>query len=87
MVSQFHDIRGMLIDYEGKLGKIDFDSKMNREILSKLIFAHDLPFKIVEWRVFSKYKKNLNEDCKYIYRRMGNCDVMKKYDIDKENLK
>ena len=55
MVPEFHDIGGMLIDYEGKLRKRKFDSKINREILSELIIAHDLPFSIVEWRVFRKY--------------------------------
>ena len=77
----------MLIDYEGKLRRRKFDSKMNREILSKLIIAHDLPFSIVEWRVFRKYQKYLNEDCRSISRRTAKCDVMKKYEIEKENLK
>ena len=49
----------MLIDSEGKLKKRKFDHKMNREILSELIITHDLPFSIVEWRVFRKYQKNL----------------------------
>ena len=47
-------MRGMLIEYEGKLRRRKSDSKMNREILSKLIITHDLPFSIVEWRVFRK---------------------------------
>ena len=49
----------MLIDSEGKLKKRKFDPKMNREILCELIIAHDLPFSIVEWRVFRKYQKTL----------------------------
>ena len=48
MVPQFHDIGRMLIDYERKLRKRKFDSKMNRAILFELIIAHDLPFSIVE---------------------------------------
>ena len=35
MTPQFHDVRGMLIDYEGKLRRIKFDFEMNREILSE----------------------------------------------------
>ena len=87
MVTKFHDIGGMLINYEGKLRKRKFDSKINREILSELIIAHDLPFSIVEWRVFRKYHKFLNEDCRSISRIPGKCDVMKKYEIEKEKLK
>ena len=48
MVPQFHDIGRMLINYEGKLRKRKFDSKMNRAILSELIIAHDLSFSIVK---------------------------------------
>ena len=44
----------MLIDRQGKLKKRKFDPKMNREILSELIIAHDLPFSSVKWRVFRK---------------------------------
>ena len=73
----------MLIDYEGKLRRIKFDFKMNQEILSELIIARDLPFGIVEWRVFRKYQKFLNEDCRSISRRTVKCDVMKKYEIEK----
>ena len=60
---------------------------MNREILSELIIAHDLLFSIVEWRVFKKYKKKINEDCRNISRIMAKYDVMKKYEIEKEKLK
>ena len=78
----------MLIDSEGKLKKRKFDPKMNREILSELIIAYDLPFSLVEWRVFRKYKKKkINEDCRNISRRMVKYDVMKKYEIEKEKLK
>ena len=87
MVPQFQDVGGMLIDYEGKLRKGKFDSNMNREILSELIISHDLPFSIVEWRVFRKYQKFLNEDCRSISRKTAKCDVMKKFKIEKENLK
>ena len=87
MIPRFHDVGEMLIDCEGKLRKRKFDSKMNREILSELIIAHDLPFSVVEWRVFRKYQKNLNEDCRSISRRTAKYDVMKKYEIEKENLK
>ena len=87
MVPQFQDVGGMLIDYEGKLRKRKFDSNMNREILSELIISHDLPFSIVEWRVFRKYQKFLNEDCRSISRKTAKCDVMKKFKIEKENLK
>ena len=48
-----------------------------------MIIAHDLPFGIVEWRVFRKYQKILNEDCRSISRRTAKCDVMKKYEIEK----
>ena len=48
MIPRFHDVGDMLIDFEGKLRKRKFDSKMNREILSELIIAYDLPFSIVE---------------------------------------
>ena len=76
----------MLIDCEGKLRKIKFDSKMNQEILSELIIAHDLPFSIVEWRVLRKYqKKKINEGCRCISRRIAKYDVMKKYEIEKKN--
>ena len=44
----------MLIDSEGKLKKRKFDPRMNQEILYELIIALDLPFSIVEWRVFRK---------------------------------
>ena len=47
----------MLIDSERKLKKRKFDHKMNQEILSELIIEYDLPFSIVEWRVFRKYQK------------------------------
>ena len=86
MTPQFHDVGGMLIDYEGNLRR-KFDSKMNQEILFELIIAHYLPFSIVEWMIFRKYQKILNEDCRSIFRRMAKCDVMKKYNIEKENLK
>ena len=58
-IPSFHDVGDMLINSEGKLKKIKFDPKMNREILSELIIAHDLPFSIIEWRVFRKYQKTL----------------------------
>ena len=87
MVPKFHDTGGMRIDYEGKLRKRKFDSKINREILSELIIAHDLPFSIVEWRVSRKCHKFLNKDCRSISRRTTKCDVMKKYEIEKEKLK
>ena len=60
---------------------------MNREILSELIIAHDLPFSSVKWRVFRKYQKKFNEDCRNIFKRMAKYDVMKKYEIEKEKLK
>ena len=56
---RFHDIGDMLIDSEGKLKKRKFDPRMNREILSELIITHDLPFNIVEWRVFRKYQNKI----------------------------
>ena len=34
IVPQFHGIGEMIIDHEGKLRKGEFDSKMNREILT-----------------------------------------------------
>ena len=71
----------MLIDSEGKLKKRKFDHKMNWEILSELIITHDLPFSIVEWRVFRKYQNFLNEDCRNISKRMAKYDVTKKYEI------
>ena len=77
----------MLIDSEGKLKKRKFDHKMNREILSELLITHDLPFSIVEWRVFRKYQNFLNEDCRNISKRMAKYDVTKKYEIKKEKLK
>ena len=77
----------MLIDSERKLKKRKFDPKINHEILSELIIAHDLPFSIVEWRVFRKYQKIFNEDCRNIFKRMAKYDVMKKYEIEKEKLK
>ena len=77
----------MLIDSEGKLKKRKFDLRMNQEILYELIIALDLPFSIVEWRVFRKYHKILNEDCRNISRRMNKYDVMKKYEIEKKKLK
>ena len=82
-IPRFHDVGDMLINSEGKLKKIKIDPKMNREILSELIIPHDLPFNIVEWRVFRKYKKYLNEDCRNISRIMAKYDVMKKYEIEK----
>ena len=87
IVPKFHDIGGMLIDYEGKSRKRKFDSKINREILFELIITHDLPFSIFEWRVFRKYHKFFNEDCRSISRRIAKCDVIKKYEIEKEKLK
>ena len=87
MVPQFHDVGEMLIYYEGKVRRRKFDSKMNREIFFQLIVTHNLPFSIDQWRVFRKYKKNLNEDCRSIYGRRAKCDMMKKYEIEKENLK
>lgn len=86
MVIQLHDVGEMLIDCEGNSRKRSFDSKMNRETLSELIIAHDLPFSVVEWRVFRKYQKILNEDCRSISRKTTIYDVMKHYEIEKENL-
>ena len=77
----------MVIDCEGKLRKIIFDPKKNREILYELIIAHDLSFSVVKWRVFRKYHKFFNEDCQSISRRITKFDVMKKCDVEKENLK
>ena len=87
MIPHFHDVGELLIDCEGKLRKRKIDSKMNREILSELIIAHDLPFRVVKWRVFRKYQKKLNEDCRSISRRIAKYVVMKKYEIEKENVK
>ena len=87
MIFRFHDLGEMLIDCEGNLRKRKFDSKMNREILSELIIAHDLLFSVVEWRVFRKYQNFLNEDCRSISKRTAKYDVMKKYETEKENLK
>ena len=75
----------MLIDSERKLKKRKFDPKMNREILSELIIAHDLSFSIVEWRVFRKYQKKLNKNCRNISRRMAKYDVMKKLKLKKKS--
>ena len=86
-IPRFHDVGDMLIDSEWKLKKRKFDPKMNREILSELIIAHDLPFSIIEWRVFRKYQKKLNENCRNISERMARYDVMNKYEIEKEKLK
>ena len=80
-------MRDVNCDYEGKLRRRKFDSKMNREILFELIIAHDLPFSIVECRVFRKYQIFFNKDCRSISRRTTKCDVMKKYEIEKEILK
>ena len=77
----------MLIDSEEKLKKRKFDHKMNQEILSALIIAYDLPFSIVEWRLFRKYQRFFNEDCRNISKRMAKYNVIKKYEIEKEKLK
>ena len=37
--------------------------------------------------MFRKYQKFLNEDCRSISRKTAKCDVMKKFKIEKENLK
>ena len=37
--------------------------------------------------MFRKYQKILNEDCRSISRRTTKYDVIKKYEIEKENLK
>ena len=66
----------MLINCERMLRKRKFDSKMNREISPELIIAHDLPFSIVEWRVFRKYQKIFNEDCRCISRRITSDEVI-----------
>ena len=87
MTPQFHDVGRMLIDYERKLRRRKLESKMNQGISFELIIAHDLPFSIVEWMVFKKYQNFFNKDCRSISRRTAKCDVMKKYEIEKENLK
>ena len=55
--------------------------------MPELIISHDLSFIIVEWMVFRKYQKILNEDYRSISRRTTKCVVMKKYEIEKEKLK
>ena len=57
------------------------------KILFELIIAHNLPFIIVEWRVFRKYQKKNIEDCRSVLRRTTKHNVMKKHEIKKENLK
>ena len=42
MVPQFHDVGGMLIDYEEKLRSRKFYYRMNQEILSELIYLFTL---------------------------------------------
>ena len=37
--------------------------------------------------MFRKKQKILNEDCRSISRRTAKCDVMAKYEIEKEKLK
>ena len=63
----------------------NFDSKMNLEILSELIIVVDLPFSIVELRMFRKYQIFFNEDCINISIKIVKYDVMEKYDIENKS--
>jgi len=84
---KFGDVGDMHIDVEGKLKRKKFDQKANREIIAEMIITHGAPFNIVEWKVFRKYQKFMNEECKWISRNTIKADVMEIYKVEKEKLK
>jgi len=65
---KFGDVGDMHIDVEENLKRKKFDQKANREIIAEMIITHSAPFNIVEWKVFRKYQKFMNEECKWISR-------------------
>lgn len=83
LVEKHGDMGDILLDMEGRLKRKKFDQKVNREIISEMIITHGAPFNMVEWEVFRKYQKFMNEECKWISRNTIKADVMEIYKVEK----
>lgn len=63
-------------DGKGKLKRRKVGQKVNREIIAKMIITHGVPFNIVDWEVFRKYQKFMNENFKWICNNTIEADVI-----------
>nr|CAD1823589.1 unnamed protein product [Ananas comosus var. bracteatus] len=67
--------------------KGEYDHKMIREIIAKMIMAHEYPFSIVEHAWFNVLLKVLNPNYEKISRKTIKNDCMEVYDNEKDKLK
>ena len=77
----------MIIDYQGKVRSRKIEPKFFRELISRAIVKHDLPFSYVEYDGVRDVWKYLNPEVKFMSRNTAASDVWKLYVDNKQNLK
>ena len=66
---------------------VEYDPKVDKEMVSEIIIYHDLPFHYVEYEKVRERDKYLNPECEPICRQTASREVYKRYEIEKLKLK
>lgn len=67
--------------------EIEYDHRVDREMVSEIIVYHDLPFRYVEYEKVRARDLYLNPNCQPICRQTAGNDVFRRYELEKEKLK
>ncbi|CAA7020907.1 unnamed protein product [Microthlaspi erraticum] len=84
---KYGHVGNMIIDADGKTKKLKIDQTVVREMFSKVIIRHDLPFAIVEYEEVRRFLQYLNRDYKLYSRNTAAMDVVKTWESEKKKLK
>ena len=80
--------RKTMVDRAKESGARNLDQKVVRDLMTRMIVQHDLPFQLVEWDGFKEYTKYISSDeVQCVSRDVVTADVMKVYMLEKEKLK
>ena len=66
---------------------VEYDPKVDKEMVSEIIIYHDLPFRYVEYEKVRERDKYLNPECEHMCRQTASREVYKRYEIEKLKLK
>ncbi|XP_074377699.1 zinc finger BED domain-containing protein RICESLEEPER 2-like [Apium graveolens] len=79
-----------ILEADGNMGNVNFfkyDKEKIRDLLVKMFFVHEYPFRMVEHELFLILMKSLNPRFEPISRNTLNNDCMKMYTLQKKKLR
>ncbi|CAN6975906.1 unnamed protein product, partial [Brassica rapa subsp. trilocularis] len=81
------NLRTKKLDAEAKLVSGKYDHVVFKQLVTKTIIQHDLPYSYVEYEQVRETWKHLNPDVKFFCRNTAKAEVYRFYENERETLK